>query len=163
MTRLMLICAAAAIAIVNAAYAQAPVENNPADPPRNEESSVSLTAPEPKKLIGTPVQTESGEKLGAVEDVLTDEAGGREFVILKIGADRYTAMPISAVNLMMRDKVLVLDRKQLESAPHVGTDWRRHVSNDEYTNAEAYWSKHKETIHSAQPQPQQEADSAERR
>jgi hypothetical protein len=166
--RILLICAAAGIAIVNAAYAQdtpppAPVESNPAAPPRNEESSVSLTAPEPRKLVGTPVQTASGEKLGAVEDVMKDEVHGREFVILKIGADKFVTMPLSAVNLMMRDKVLVLERSRLEGAPNLGADWRRHVSNDAYRQSESYWRTQPETQRSASPKPDAESTPPERR
>jgi hypothetical protein len=151
--RIFLICIAAAIAVVNAAYAQetpapAAVEPNPANPPRNEESSVALTTPSSQDLIGTPVQTPAGEKLGTIEQVLKDEVAGREFVMLKVG-DSYTAMPAAAVSLMMQGKVLVVDRAQLEGAPHVGTDWRRHVSNDAYEESESYWKKQHEKMRSA--------------
>jgi hypothetical protein len=166
--RILLLCTAAAIAIVNAAYAQetpppAPVEADPASPPRNEESSVSLTAPEPRKLLGTPVQTASGEKLGVIEEVMKDEAAGREFVILRIGADQYTAMPLSAVNFLMRDNVLVLDRSRLEGAPQVGNDWRRHVPHDTYAESEAYWRNQPETRRSAGPKPDTESTPPQRR
>jgi hypothetical protein len=83
------------------------IEKDPAKPPGNEESSVSLTAPEPRSIVGTIVQTPQGEKLGTVEEVLVDEAGGREFYVLKIGEDRFAAIPKAAVSVMMRDKVLM--------------------------------------------------------
>jgi hypothetical protein len=148
-----LTCATLALTITMWANAQdpgTPIEKDPAQPPRNEESSLSLTAPEPGSLIGTPVQTPQGEKLGAVEDVLVDEARGREFVVLKIGEDRFAAIPKAAVSVMLRDKVLVLDRARLEGAPTVGTDWRKHVPNDAYAESESYWTSQK---HSTQEPP----------
>jgi hypothetical protein len=163
--RILLICTAAAIAVVNVAYAQqtappapAAVEPDPAKPPRNEESSVALTTPSAKDLTGTPVQTPTGEKLGTVEEVLRDEVGGREFVMLKVG-DKFTAMPAAAVSLMMKGNVLVVDRAQLEGAPNVGTDWRKHVSNDAYTQSESYWKTQQEKMRSAD----QKQTPAERR
>jgi hypothetical protein len=157
--RILLICAAAAIAAFNAAYAQqtpapaAAVEPDPANPSRNEESSVALTTPSTKDLVGIRVQTPSGEELGTVEQVLKDEVAGREFVMLKVG-DIYTAMPVAALSLMMRGNVLVVDRAQLEGAPHVGTDWRRHVSNDAYMQSETYWkSQHEKMRPSAEKPP----------
>ena len=139
-------CATLALTITMWANAQdpaSPIENDPAKPPRNEESSLSMTAPEPKSLVGTRVQTPQGEQLGTIEDVLVDEAGGREFVVLKIGEDRFAAIPKSAVSVLMRDKVLVLERARLEAAPVVGTDWRKHVPNDAYSESENYWTDQK--------------------
>jgi hypothetical protein len=54
------------------------------------------------------------------------------------------------VSVMMRNKVLVLDRARLESAPTVGTDWREHVPNDAYLESESYWNAQK---HSTQGPP----------
>jgi hypothetical protein len=147
-------CATLALAIGMWANAQDPgstIEKDPAKPPRNEESSVSLTAPEPRSVLGTSVQTPQGEKLGTVEEVLVDEAGGREFYVLKIGADRFAAIPKSAVSVMMRDKVLVLDRARLEGAPTVGADWRAHVPNDAYAQSESYWNAQKHSTQEAPP------------
>jgi hypothetical protein len=146
-------CATLALAVTMWANAQdpaSPIEKDPAKPPRNEESSLSLTAPEPRSLVGTSVQTPQGETLGTVEEVLVDEAGGREFVVLKIGDDRFAAVPKSAVSVLMRDRVLVLERARLESAPTVGTDWRKHVPNDAWDESESYWNAQK---HSTQGPP----------
>jgi hypothetical protein len=146
-------CATLALTITMWANAQdpsTPIEADPAKPPRNEESSVSLTAPEPRSMVGTSVETPQGEKLGTIEEVLVDEAGGREFVVLKIGEDKFAAIPKSAVSVMMRDRVLVLERARLEAAPNVGTDWRKHVPNDVYTESENYWTSQK---HSTQGPP----------
>jgi hypothetical protein len=146
-------CATLALTITMWANAQdpaTPIEADPAKPPRNEESSVSLTAPEPGSIVGTSVETPQGEKLGTIEEVLVDEAGGREFVVLKIGEDKFAAIPKSAVSVMMRDKVLVLERARLERAPSVGTDWRKHVPNDAYAESESYWTPQK---HSTQGPP----------
>jgi hypothetical protein len=146
-------CATLALTITMWANAQdpgAPIEKDLAKPPRNEESSLSLTAPPARSLVGTPVQTPQGEKLGTVEEVLVDEAGGREFVMLQIGADKYAALPRSAVSVMMRNRVLILDRARLEGAPTVGTDWRKHVPNDAYAESEHYWTSQK---HSTQGPP----------
>jgi sporulation protein YlmC with PRC-barrel domain len=146
-------CATLALSITMWANAQDPgaaIEKDPAKPPRNEESSLSLTAPPARSLVGTPVQTPQGEKLGTVEEVLVDEAGGREFVVLKIGEDKFAALPKAAVSVMLRDKVLVLDRARLEGAPTVGTDWREHVPNDAYEESESYWNAQK---HSTQGPP----------
>jgi hypothetical protein len=96
-------------------------------------------------------KTPQGEKLGTVEEVLVDEAGGREFYVLKIGADRFAAIPKSAVSVMMRDKVLVLDRARLEGAPTVGADWRAHVPNDAYAQSESYWNAQKHSTQEAPP------------
>jgi hypothetical protein len=147
-------CATLALTIAGWVYAQdpgSPIEKDPAKPPRNEESSLSLTAPEPKSLVGTTVQTPQGEQLGTIEDVLVDEAGGREFMVLKLGDDRFAAIPKSAVSVMMRDRVLVLDRARLEGAPMVGTDWRKHVSNDVYSESESYWNAQKHSTQEAPP------------
>jgi sporulation protein YlmC with PRC-barrel domain len=96
-------------------------------------------------LVGMPVESEAGEKLGRVQDVIVDGYGQPTFAILSrraviagLGA-KYVAIPWETVADMLDRDRLVISREIIQNAPTLASasaearigDWRR--------DADRYW------------------------
>jgi sporulation protein YlmC with PRC-barrel domain len=67
-------------------------------------------------LVGKPVRTEKGERLGKVNDVIVDEAQGKSYAVISYGQNRFAAIPLDRVRSVMKNDTVVLDRSELEKA-----------------------------------------------
>ena len=74
-------------------------------------------------LLGTKVQSPSGERLGQVDKVITDERGNAAYLVVAYGGGgaqgKRVAIPWSAASAMMKGDTLQLGRSQLEQAPEL--------------------------------------------
>jgi sporulation protein YlmC with PRC-barrel domain len=97
-------------------------------------------------LVGMPVESVAGEKLGRVQDVIVDGYGRPTFAILSYGGRmaglgaKYTAVPWETVaELLDRDR-LVVNQPVLEKAPALASAGADARSGDWRRDAEHYWN-----------------------
>jgi hypothetical protein len=92
---------------------------------------------------GMPVQSTSGEPLGAVRDVVPRRASGRPgYVVITLPKGGKTAVPYATAVSTMRDGTIVLDRARLEGAPRVqDSQLQNHSDHSWERQADEYWSR----------------------
>jgi sporulation protein YlmC with PRC-barrel domain len=143
------LCAVGSISCAQLSRAPEPVAS--AKPPEtatpaNGQIAPRLDAKWLSAVVGMPVESSAGAKLGKVQEVIVDGYGQPRFAILSYGGRvagfgaRYVAVPWETVGEMLDRDKLVVNQPVLESAPALASadarngDWRR--------DAERYWSAH---------------------
>lgn len=108
----------------------------------------SMQALPGSKLIGMQVQSETGESLGDVKDVVLDPSSGKITHIIVshsgttggAGAGMLSAVPWSAAQAGMQDGKLVLDSQRLQSAPSFPqSEWPQKTTETWSSDADQYW------------------------
>jgi len=107
-------------------------------------SATGLSAKWVSAIVGMPVETAAGARLGTVKDVIVDGDGHARYAIVSYGGvmglgSRSVALPWESVGEMLQSDRLLVDERQLENAPRLAgakpdstdTTWRR--------EAEGYW------------------------
>ena len=91
---------------------------------------------------GMPVQSTSGEPLGAVRDIVPRPSGRPGYVVITLPKGGKTAVPYSTAVSTMRNGTIVLNRARLEGAPRVqDSDLRNHTDQSWQRKADQYWSR----------------------
>jgi hypothetical protein len=91
---------------------------------------------------GMPVQSTSGEPLGAVRDVVPRPSGDPGYVVITLPKGGKTAVPYAAATSMLRNGTIVVDRAQLEGAPRVqDSQLQDHSDQGWEKQADRYWSR----------------------
>lgn len=92
---------------------------------------------------GMPVQSTSGEPLGAVRDVVPRRSSGTPgYVVITLPKGGKTAVPYATAISTMRDGTIVLDRARLEGAPRVqDSQLQNHSDLSWERQADEYWSR----------------------
>jgi sporulation protein YlmC with PRC-barrel domain len=97
------------------------------------------------KMVGTKVQTSTGENLGEVKEVLLDKQGNASYAVISHGAvmglgGKRTAVPWANVQSAMQDDQLIMDRSQLEQAPVLPSGKTPDVSSGTWSrDADTFW------------------------
>jgi sporulation protein YlmC with PRC-barrel domain len=141
MKNVLLLPLAAFCLVSNLSCAQLPQTSTPAA----ETGTRALDARWTSAIIGMPVESSTGQKLGRVQDVIVDGYGHSAFAILSYrgtsaSGTKYAAVPWNTVADMLDRDRLVVDHPVLQNAPALagagadarGGAWRR--------DAELYWS-----------------------
>lgn len=91
---------------------------------------------------GMPVQSTSGEPLGAVRDVVPRASGLPGYVVITLPKGGKTAVPYATAVSTMHNGTIVLDRARLEGAPRVqDSQLRNHSDQSWQKQADQYWSR----------------------
>ncbi len=91
---------------------------------------------------GMPVQSTSGEALGAVRDVVPRPSGDPGYVVITLPAGGKTAVPYATAVSTIRNGTIVLDRIRLEDAPRVeDSQLQNHSDRSWERQADHYWSR----------------------
>jgi len=97
------------------------------------------------KMVGTKVQTSTGESLGEVKEVLLDKQGAASYAVISHGATmglggKRTAVPWANVKSAMQNDQLIMDRSQLEQAPVLPNGKTPDASSGTWSHdADTYW------------------------
>jgi hypothetical protein len=96
-----------------------------------------------KVSAGMPVQSTSGEPLGAVRDIVPQASGSPGYVVITLPKGGKTAVPYTTAVATMRNGTFVLDRARLEGAPRVqDSQLQNHVDQSWRKQANQYWNRH---------------------
>lgn len=91
---------------------------------------------------GMPVQSTSGEPLGAVRDIVPRPSGRPGYVVITLPKGGKTAVPYNTAVSTMRNGTIVLDRARLEGAPRVqDSQLQNHTDQSWQRKADQYWSR----------------------
>jgi hypothetical protein len=91
---------------------------------------------------GMPVQSTSGEPLGAVRDVVPRTSGSPGYVVITLPKGGKTAVPYRTAVATMRNGTIVLDRARLERAPRVqDSQLQNHADRSWQKQADQYWNR----------------------
>jgi sporulation protein YlmC with PRC-barrel domain len=97
-------------------------------------------------LVGAQVQTSEGEALGEVTAVIADERGYARYAVISHGGImgfgvKRSAVPWAAVQSVLRNDTLIMQRAHIEKAPvFTGTQARNPSSGTWSRDADSYWS-----------------------
>lgn len=141
-------CAAFGAGCAHSPQAPALVASMP--PPKtatheSERAGARLDAKWLSAIVGMPVESSSGAKLGRVQDVVADGYGRPTFAILSYGAwvagfgARYVAVPWDTVAEMLDRDKLVVNLQVMESAPTLASAGADARSGDWRRDSERYW------------------------
>lgn len=98
-------------------------------------------------IIGMNVQTQAGESLGTVKDIVLDDQGKLTHVIVSHGGtlgfgNKLTAVPWDHARSMMSGRNLVLQKERLQSAPSFEEGrWPDLASASWSMSADRYWQQ----------------------
>jgi hypothetical protein len=135
-----LTAAVCAGAFMSLAQASDPIDNSPSDSP-------SLVAWPSDITAGKLVQSPEGMVIGTVHDVLREPAGGRPAYIVIATDWGLKAIPSYAIDHLLRDAHIVIDRSTLAGAPQIpgneepmddkdaAAPWRQ--------QADSYWGRYR--------------------
>lgn len=91
---------------------------------------------------GMPVQSTSGEPLGAVRDVVPRPSGEPGYVVITLPKGGKTAVPYATAVATIRSGTIVLDRVRLEDAPRVqDSQLQNHTDLSWEKQVDRYWSR----------------------
>lgn len=99
------------------------------------------------KIIGMNVQTEAGESLGTVKDIVLDDQGKLTHLIVSHGGtlgfgNKLTAVPWDHARSMLSGQNLVLKKERLQSAPSFEEgSWPDLASASWSMSADRYWQQ----------------------
>jgi hypothetical protein len=132
-----LTAAVCAGAFITLAHASDPIDNSPSDNPSLVVRPSDITA-------GKLVQSPEGMVIGTVHDVLREPASSRPAYIVIATDSGFKAIPAYAIDHLLRDAHIVIDRSTLAGAPQIpgnedpkddkdaAAPWRQ--------QADSYWS-----------------------
>jgi len=89
---------------------------------------------------GMDVQTQSGEQLGTVVDIIPGSTGEAGYVVIATAGGKATPVPYSTASSMVYNNKLVMDKSRLEKAPKVKQGEDR-SSKAWQKKADSYWGK----------------------
>lgn len=91
--------------------------------------------------IGLTVQSETGEPIGTVTDVLADATTGAPLYALISTEGETAAVPYEAASSMVQADALVVERSRLESAPRIEQGQLTDPAATWASEANAYWGE----------------------
>jgi hypothetical protein len=91
--------------------------------------------------IGVQVESETGEPLGTVTDLVADPTTGAPMFVVISTEGETTAMPYSAASSMVQGDALVIERTRLASAPRVEQSELQEPTADWTSEANDYWGQ----------------------
>jgi uncharacterized protein YrrD len=104
-----------------------------------------------KVTSGMDVQSNSGEPIGAVVDIVLDPTGEPAYVVVATPTGSAAAVPYSTANSMVHNNKMVMDRSKLENAPKVQQSQLQDQSNTSWQGkSDKYWGS-KGSMRSASP------------
>ena len=141
MKNVLLLPLAAFCLATNLSCAQLPQTSAPAA----ETGARALDARWTSAIIGLPVESSAGEKLGRVQDVVVDGYGHSTFAILSYrgtseSGTKYAAVPWNTVAEMLDRDRLVVDHPMLQKAPALASAGADARSGTWRRDSELYWS-----------------------
>jgi hypothetical protein len=93
------------------------------------------------QVTGLEVISPSGEALGTVVDVVTEQSGAPAYVVISSQKGN-TVMPYSAATSMVHDNAVVVDQSKLNNAPKVQQGvWKDASSKGWRKESDRYWAK----------------------
>lgn len=119
-----------------------PSSHAPAPPTRSMQSATAgpIAARRASTLISMPVQSQAGQPLGAIEDIVFDAQGHVTDVVVNC-AGKLVAVPWRIAVSRMHDGILVLNKERLNGAPSFAPDAWPDVSNPSWSaSADSYWT-----------------------
>jgi hypothetical protein len=111
--------------------------------------------------IGLQVESETGEALGTVTDIVADPSTGAPLFVVISTQGETTAMPYAAATSMVQSDALVIERTRLASAPRVEQSELHEPSADWTTEANNYWGQGEMRTASPDPGASSETSSSE--
>jgi hypothetical protein len=129
------VCAAA---FVTLAQASDPVDNSPSD------NNPSLVVRPSDIAFGKLVQSPEGMIIGTVHDVLREPVSSRPAYIVIATASGFKPIPSFAIDHLLRDAHIVIDRSTLARAPQIPGNEEPKADEDAAApwrqQADSYWS-----------------------
>jgi hypothetical protein len=89
---------------------------------------------------GMDVQTQSGEPLGTVIEIVPGSTGDAQYVVIATSGGGATPVPYSTASSMVHNNKLVMDKSRLAKAPKVQQGEDR-SSKSWQKKADSYWGK----------------------
>jgi hypothetical protein len=91
---------------------------------------------------GMDVQSRTGQQLGTVADVVKASSGDPAYIVIADQSGSDTAVPYSIARHMVHGNRIVVDDKQLQSAPKVPESQLQNASNAAWKGlADSYWTR----------------------